>query len=140
MNTGPFDRPQHTLNIQPVVPFHLSPDWKLITRTIVPVLSNPDPGLPSGRDGGIGDITLQGFLSPVKHGELTWGAGIALSLPTASKSTLGGRLRAKRQLEIFYNFRVTPWLRLTGDIQTIRPSRRSVDTTVVPGVRRDMIL
>jgi opacity protein-like surface antigen len=42
-NAGPFNRTQEVLNIQPVVPLHISADWNLISRTIVPVISQPDP-------------------------------------------------------------------------------------------------
>jgi hypothetical protein len=34
-DVGPFGRAQDVLNIQPVVPITLSPDWNLISRTIV---------------------------------------------------------------------------------------------------------
>jgi porin len=50
--------------------------------------------------------------------------------------TVGDRtLQAEHQVEMFYNFHVTPWLRLTGDLQIIRGVRPSVDTAVVPGGR-----
>src|SRR5215831_17100875 len=55
-NAGPFNRTQEVLNIQPVVPLHISADWNLIARTIVPVISQPDPKLDSNTNG-IGDIT-----------------------------------------------------------------------------------
>ncbi len=42
-NAGPFDRTQEVLNIQPVVPLHINADWNLISRTIMPVMSQPDP-------------------------------------------------------------------------------------------------
>src|SRR5262245_52867537 len=38
-SAGPDHNHQiYLLNIQPVVPFHLSDDWNLITRTIMPVI------------------------------------------------------------------------------------------------------
>ena len=45
------------------------------------------------------------------------------------------RQRAEHQLEIFYNAHLTPWFRLTGDLQIIRPTRPIADTAIVPGVR-----
>jgi porin len=33
------------------------------------------------------------------------------------------RPRVEHQFEAFYNFHITPWLRLTGDLQIIRPTR-----------------
>lgn len=40
MNFGlePNHRMQNVLNVQPVIPFHLSERWNLITRTIMPIL------------------------------------------------------------------------------------------------------
>jgi len=35
------DNTQNVLNIQPVYPTHLSPNWNLITRPILPVISQP---------------------------------------------------------------------------------------------------
>lgn len=54
--------------------------------------------------------------------------------------TLGGRRpRSENQIEMFYNFHLAPWLRLTGDIQFIRGVRPIVDTAVVPGARLEII-
>jgi hypothetical protein len=55
-NAGPFNRTQEVLNIQPVVPLHLNADWNLISRTIIPVISQPSPIFDSNTNG-IGDIT-----------------------------------------------------------------------------------
>ncbi len=49
------------------------------------------------------------------------------------------RPQPEHQFEGFYNFHITPWLRLTGDLQIIRGVRRSVDTAVVPGARLEVI-
>ncbi|HXQ71191.1 MAG TPA: carbohydrate porin [Pyrinomonadaceae bacterium] len=54
--------------------------------------------------------------------------------------TIGNRgLRVEHQFEAFYNLHLTPWLRLTGDLQIIRPTRRIADTAVVPGGRLVML-
>ena len=54
--------------------------------------------------------------------------------------TLGTRpLQPEHQLEGFYNLHITPWLRLTGDLQIIRGVRPRVDTAVVPGARLELI-
>ena len=45
---GPQDQTRNTLNIQPVVPFKLTSDWMLITRTIAPVLAQPHTFANSG--------------------------------------------------------------------------------------------
>src|SRR5262249_38305110 len=38
-NTGPEKRTVWDLNIEPVIPIHLTGDWNLITRTIVPIIN-----------------------------------------------------------------------------------------------------
>src|SRR6516165_112699 len=39
---GPFHATQEILDIQPVIPIHITPDWNLITRWITPVISQPN--------------------------------------------------------------------------------------------------
>lgn len=51
----------------------------------------------------------------------------------------GRRLKAEHQVEMFYNFHIAPWLRLTGDLQIIRPNRPIADTAIVPGARLEII-
>ena len=83
-NVGPLDGTQNILNIQPVIPFTLNTDWNLITRTIVPLIWQPEfvPG--QGNRFGLGDLQLSGFLSPSKPGAdgLIWGAGAVVQMPT----------------------------------------------------------
>ena len=71
LNVGPDKRTQNILNIQPVIPISVSDEWNIITRTIVPVISQP---LPDGeRTNGIGDTVFTAFLSPAKPGQLHLG-------------------------------------------------------------------
>ena len=81
------DGDRWTLNIQPVVPFKLNDDWNLITRTIIPVLSQPLPD--GGRKNGLGDTTLTAFFSPRRPGSLTWGVGPVILIPTSTDDALG---------------------------------------------------
>ena len=79
------------LNIQPVIPFELGGDWNLISRTILPLISQED--IVQGTDqSGLGDVTQSFFFSPkaLTAGGWTWGAGPVLLLPTASDDLLGG--------------------------------------------------
>jgi len=82
-----------TTNIQPVIPFDISADWNLITRTIMPVVYQDDVVPGAGSQFGLGDISLSLFLSPTQPaaGGLTWGAGPVFLLPTATDSLLGGK-------------------------------------------------
>jgi len=88
-NLGPHDRTQNVLNIQPIIPFNLTDNWNLITRTIVPVIYQPDVLSNSGGEFGLGDINMTLFLSPSKPGKLIWGLGPIVSFPTATDKTLG---------------------------------------------------
>ena len=89
LNVGPDKRTQNILNIQPVIPISVNDEWNIITRTIVPVISQP---LPDGdRTNGIGDTVLTAFLSPAKPGSFIWGAGPVVQLPTNSNSDLGNK-------------------------------------------------
>ena len=79
------------VNIQPVIPLSSSEDWNLITRVILPVVSQTDLYGPSGNQFGLGDITMSAFFSPkapTSRG-LIWGVGPVLSLPTATDELLG---------------------------------------------------
>jgi hypothetical protein len=60
----------------------------VITRTIVPITSNPNVLTGEGRVNGIGDTTFTAFFSP-KNSAVTWGVGPVLVMPTASNDSLG---------------------------------------------------
>jgi len=80
-------------NVQPVIPFDVSEDWNLITRTIMPVIWQDDVFPGTGSQFGLGDINLTLFMSPKQPtaGGLTWGVGPVFVLPTATDSLLGGK-------------------------------------------------
>jgi hypothetical protein len=86
---GPGDDVQNILNVQPVVPLKLNGDWNLITRTIVPLIYQPELAPGYGSEFGLGDINMSLFLSPAKPGEIIWGVGPVLSFPTATDEVLG---------------------------------------------------
>jgi hypothetical protein len=85
---GPYKRTQNVLNIQPVIPFHVAKNWTLITRTILPVVWQPNDQPTQGWFG-LGDLNPTFFLSPAKPGKLIWGAGPAFILPWATAEQLG---------------------------------------------------
>ncbi len=89
-DVGPLKQTQNVLNIQPVVPFGLNGDWNLITRTIVPVISQPAFAPDQNRKFGLGDIQFSTFYSPKKVvGGWVWGVGAIAQLDTATDSRLG---------------------------------------------------
>jgi hypothetical protein len=89
LNYGPEPATQSVLNIQPVIPFHLNPDWNLITRTIVPLISQPELAPGQGRTNGLGDIQFSAFLSPARSSGWIWGAGAIVQAPSATDQVLG---------------------------------------------------
>ncbi len=88
-NIGPDNKTKNTLNIQPVIPFELNDEWNLITRTIMPLVSQPDLFPGQERTFGLGDTAFTAFLSPKEPGKIIWGAGPMVLLPTATDDMLG---------------------------------------------------
>ncbi len=88
-NFGPRDKTLNILNIQPVIPLSLNDKWNLITRTIVPVVSQPEIFPGQGRKTGLGDTLFTAFLSPAQSGKWIWGAGPAVLIPTNTNRRLG---------------------------------------------------
>jgi hypothetical protein len=84
------DGEQYYLNFQPVIPITLNKDWNLISRTIVPIISQSDIFPGAGNQFGLGNTTQSFFLSPSApvHG-IVWGAGPVLYLPTNTDELLG---------------------------------------------------
>jgi hypothetical protein len=82
---GPNDGMQNVMNFQPVIPIHLSEDWNMITRTIMPLIYQPWPGY----EFGLGDIQFTPFFSPAKPSKFIWGGGPVFQFPTATDDTLG---------------------------------------------------
>jgi len=64
VGTGAANGSKMVLNVQPVVPFRLSEDWNLITRYIVPVVSQFDVKGASTSESGLGDAVVTGFPVP----------------------------------------------------------------------------
>jgi hypothetical protein len=111
LGIGPFERNQNVLNVQPVIPIHLSKSWNMIIRWIAPIIWQPAPGTADLQVYGIventpaylaaqdvqrtagvfgfGDMTPTFFLSPAKPHKLIWGAGPVFVAPSASNKVLG---------------------------------------------------
>jgi hypothetical protein len=87
------DGKRYRLNIQPVVPFDLGPDWNLISRVIVPVVSQTDVFPGAGSQFGLGDTLASLFFSPKRPtaGGMLWGAGPVFLLPTGTDDLLTGK-------------------------------------------------
>lgn len=87
---GPADAMLYTLNVQPVIPFSLTRDWNLITRTNVPIIHAESPVEGGDSETGLGDILQSFFLSPEKPvGGWIIGAGPVVLYPSATDDALG---------------------------------------------------
>jgi hypothetical protein len=92
---GTYDRVQNTLNIQPVYPINAG-KVNVITRTIVPVVYQPDAVMIGGKRDvaetggtfGLGDINATAFITPAAPGKVMWGLGPILSFPSGSDAKL----------------------------------------------------
>ena len=120
---GRSENTQNVLNIQPVYPVHLNQSWNLITRPILPVISQPPffsgrelaaleeifgPGI-GDTEFGLGDLTPEFFFSPRKPTLLApglgmvWGLGPVFQFPTATDDELGtGKWSAGPTFVIFF--------------------------------------
>ncbi len=81
---------RYTLKAEPVVPFILNKDWKIITRGVLALVGNQYNGVDGPGPTGLNDLNLTAFLAPLEAIKgFVWGAGIAFDLPTATSSLLG---------------------------------------------------
>jgi hypothetical protein len=88
---GPADDgTRWTLNIQPVIPISLNENWNVISRTIVPLISQDDIFPGAGSQNGIGDTVQSLFFSPVAPtaSGWIWGVGPVFLLPTGTDDLL----------------------------------------------------
>lgn len=81
---------RNTLNFQPVIPISISQKWNLISRVVLPIISQQDITAPGIKQSGLSDALVSAFFSPseAKNG-LTWGVGPAILVPTATDKFLG---------------------------------------------------
>ncbi len=89
---GEYEGSRNTMNVQPVIPIGLSEKWSLITRVIVPVISQYSITGVGEKQTGLGDVVLSAFFSPaISKNGLTWGAGPVFLLPTGTDEALAAR-------------------------------------------------
>ena len=89
LNYGPLEGTQNILNIQPVIPISLNKDWNLITRTIFPLIWQPELSPLEDSTFGLGDTQVSAFLSPSNAKGWIWGVGAIAQIPTHTDSALG---------------------------------------------------
>ncbi len=87
---GSLKGTQNVLNIQPVVPIKLNENLNLITRYIIPIVTQYNLTGEGSSQSGLSDATVSAFLSPSKtRNGVTWGVGPAFLVPIATDSYLG---------------------------------------------------
>ena len=87
---GPSSGARYTLNIQPVIPFPMTPEWNLIVRTIMPLIQQDEIAPGFGSHFGLGDTTQSFFVSPNSApGDIIWGVGPVFLWPTATDAAIG---------------------------------------------------
>ena len=94
--SGQDGKSGYNMVFQPVMPFKLTKDWKMITRPVVPIsFSVPVPRADGQRGvefkdrSGLGDIALPLLFTPVGEKSFTLGGGPTFVFPTASSDYLG---------------------------------------------------
>jgi hypothetical protein len=89
---GPRDQVANALLFAPIVPFLFGGDWSIVTRTIIPVITQPDASPGSGRTTGLGDITLEALghkLFRSRRGQMfDLALGPIAGFPSASREVL----------------------------------------------------
>ena len=84
---GNIHASKYTLNIQPVVPFEISENLNLITRYIVPVISQYNITGVGESQFGLSDAVVSAFFSPIGSG-ITWGVGPVFLVPIGTDDYL----------------------------------------------------
>lgn len=80
---------RNTLNIQPVIPISISENLNLITRVVLPYVSQYNISGLGKNESGFGDAVMSAFISPSnsKNG-ITWGFGPVFLIPTGTNEFL----------------------------------------------------
>ena len=85
---GPDKQTRFVLNVQPVMPFSVNPQWNMIARVIMPLVSQPPLAAGGQPAFGISDVLASFFFSPTS-GSIVWAVGPVISLPSTTIPTLG---------------------------------------------------
>jgi hypothetical protein len=85
---GDWQGTRNTMNIQPVLPISITKDINLITRMVLPVVTQYNVTAPGEKQAGLSDVVVSAFFSPKNSEKITWGVGPALLLPTGTNDFL----------------------------------------------------
>jgi porin len=87
--------------------------------------------------GGIGGTSLIPGRERDKFGFGLFYVGYSSQLKESLRLLLP--VRDESGIEVFYNYSVTPWMRLTADAQFIRPPRSDRGTAIITGLRAQIL-
>lgn len=85
---GDWNGTRNTLNFQPVIPIGISKNVNLITRMILPIVTQYNVTGEGEKQNGFGDVLVSAFFSPINAEKLTWGVGPVLLIPTGTNNYL----------------------------------------------------
>lgn len=88
-DVGPDNGTAWESTLQAIWPFDLADDWKWVTYSIIPLLSEPGMAAGDGRKNGLGDSNFFSYFARATQGGFIWGVGSALQVPTHTDDVLG---------------------------------------------------
>ena len=87
---GTWNGSKNTLNFQPVIPLSLSNKLNLITRYIIPIVSQRNITGQGASQSGLSDAVISAWFSPaVARNGVVWGVGPVFLVPIATNDMLG---------------------------------------------------
>jgi hypothetical protein len=89
---GTLKGTRNTMNFQPVVPISLSKNLNLITRMVLPIVTQYNVSSIGQKENGLSDAVVSAFFSPTNSKKgFTWGVGPVLLIPTGTNDFLTGK-------------------------------------------------
>jgi len=85
---GQWQGTRNTLNFQPVLPIKINDKINMITRVVLPIVTQYNITAPGEKQSGLGDAVMSAFFSPSNSEKLTWGVGPAFLLPVGTNDFL----------------------------------------------------
>jgi len=87
---GPNKGAQNVLEFEPVVPFHITDDWNVITRAVIPTVWTPSLAPAKTPPTALAPTDFSAFFSPSHSIDgWTWGVGPIMQIPTATNPAIG---------------------------------------------------
>ncbi|MCX2983420.1 neuromedin U [Halieaceae bacterium IMCC14734] len=79
----------HVLNLKPVHPFSLEGGDTVIARAVVPLINLDERASGFGGESGMGDVNMTAWYVPAPTGDINWGAGPTMTVPSHTNDALG---------------------------------------------------